>query len=93
MKTDVYSWRLSRGLKSEIERAARLKKMRVSAVLDSAVRDWLAKNAEDVAEDEEQRRLHAAVAPFIGSIRGKNPHRAETAAALIKKSLRRRYAR
>jgi hypothetical protein len=76
MKTDVYSWRLSRGLKSDIERAARLKKMRVSAVLD-----------------EEQQRLHAAAAPFIGSIRGTNPRRAETANALIKKSLRRRYAR
>jgi hypothetical protein len=93
MKKDVYSWRLSRGLKSDIERAARLKKMRVSAVLDSAARDWLEKNAKDVAGDEEQQRLHAAAAPFIGSIRGTNPRRAEAANALIKKSLRRRYAR
>jgi len=93
MKTDVYSWRVSRGLKSEIERAARLKKMRVSAVLDSAVRDWLAKNAKDIAGDEEQRRLHTAVAPFIGSIQGRDPRRAETAGALIKESLRRQYAR
>jgi hypothetical protein len=93
VKTDVYSWRLSRGLKSDIERAARLKKMRVSAVLDSAVRDWLAKNAKDIAGDEEQKRLHDAVAPLLGSIRGRNPRRAETASALLKKSLRSRYAR
>ena len=93
MRTEVYSWRLSRGLKSDIERAARLKKMPVSAVLDSAVRDWLAKNAKDVAGDEEQQRLHAAIEPFIGAIRGTNPRRAENASMLIKKSLRRRYAR
>jgi hypothetical protein len=93
MRTEVYSWRLSRGLKSEIERAARLKKLSVSAVLDSAIREWLAKNARDVAGDEEQQRLHAVIEPFIGAIRGSNPRRAEDAGLLIKKSLRRRYAR
>jgi hypothetical protein len=93
MKTAVYSWRLSRGLKSDLERAARLKKMRLSALLDSAVRDWLAKNAKDIAGDEEQKRLHAAIEPFIGAIRGSNPRRAENASKLIKQSLHRRYAR
>jgi len=93
MKTEVYSWRLSRGLKSDLERAARARKVRVSALLDVAVREWLAKNAVDITDDEEQKRLHAAVAPYLGCIRGGNPRRAETASKTVKEILRRRYGR
>lgn len=93
MKTEVYSWRLSRGLKSDLEQAARARKVRVSALLDVAVREWLAKNSVDIAGDEEQKRLHAAVERCIGVVRGKNSRRAETAAATIRKSLRRQYGR
>ncbi|MGB7849025.1 MAG: hypothetical protein WBL63_25655 [Candidatus Acidiferrum sp.] len=93
MKTEVYSWRLTRGLKSDLERAARARKVRVSALLDMAVREWLAKNASDVADDEEQKRLHAAVAPYLGSIRGHNPRRAETASRTVREILRRHYGR
>jgi hypothetical protein len=93
MKTEVYSWRLSRGLKSDLERAARARKVRVSTVLDMAVREWLAKNASDVADDEEQKRLHAAVAPYLGSLHGGNPRRSETASKTVKEILRRKYGR
>ncbi len=93
MKTEVYSWRLSRGLKSDLERAARARRVRVSAVLDMAVREWLAKNAVDIADDEEQKRLHAAVAPYLGSLRGGNPRRGENASKMVKEILRRRYGR
>jgi hypothetical protein len=93
MKTEVYSWRLSRGLKSDLERAARIRKVRVSAVLDMAVREWLAKNAVDIADDEEQKRLHAAAAPYLGCLRGRNPHRSETVSKTVKEILRRRYGR
>ena len=93
MKTEVYSWRLSRSLKSDLEREARLRKLRVSSLLDMAVRDWLAKNAREIAGDEEQKRLHAIADRCIGVIAGKNPRRAETAAALIRESLPRQYGR
>jgi hypothetical protein len=93
MKTEVYSWRLSAVLKSDLERAARSRKVRVSAILDKAVREWLAKNAVDIADDEEQKRLHAAVAPFLGVLRGRNPRRSETVSQEVKKILRRRHAR
>lgn len=91
MKTEVYSWRVSRELKSDLEHAARARKVRVSTVLDMAVREWLAKNAR--AGDDEQKRLHAAAERCVGVIAGKNPRRAETAAATIRKSLRRQYGR
>ncbi|MGA2300523.1 MAG: hypothetical protein ABSG77_07505 [Candidatus Acidiferrum sp.] len=93
MKTEVYSWRLPPSLKADLERVARVRKIRVSAVLDIAVREWLAKNAQEIAGDEEQKRLHAAAEKCIGVIAGKNPRRAETAAATIRKSLRRQYGR
>jgi len=89
MKTEVYSWRLSRGLKSDLERAARARKVRVSALLDMAVRDWLAK----IAGDEEQKRLHAAVEPLIGSIAGGNPRRSEMVREIVRKRLARKYGR
>ncbi len=60
MKTEVYSWRLSGELKSDLEREARLRKLPVSSVLDLAVRDWLKKSGADVAGDDVQRQLHAA---------------------------------
>ncbi len=92
MRTAVYSWRLSPELKSDLERAARARKVRVSALLELGMREWLAKNADDVASNEEQKRLHAAAAPFLGALRGGKRHRAENASRLVEKALR-RYGR
>src|ERR1035441_6366169 len=66
MRTEVYSWRLSGELKSDLEREARLRKVPVSAVLETAVRDWLKKGDTDISEDEAQRRLHTAAANSLG---------------------------
>ncbi len=93
MKTEVYSWRLSRELKSDLERAARIRKVRVSALLDTAMREWLAKNAVDIADDEEQKRLHAAAEPFIGAIAGSNPRRSDMVCEIVRKRLARKYGR
>lgn len=93
MRTEVYSWRLSPGLKSDLERAARIRKVRVSALLDMAVREWLAKNAVDIADDEEQKRLHAAAVPFIGVFAGGNPRRSEMVRETVRKRLARKYGR
>ena len=93
MKTEVYSWRLSRGLKTEMERAARARKLRVSALLENVMREWLAKNAQDVADDEEQRRLHSAAAKCIGSIRGSNPYRSQNVSKIARERLHQKYGR
>jgi hypothetical protein len=93
MKTEVYSWRLSSELKSDLERQARLRKVPVSSILDNAVREWLQKNNGDTASDEAQRRLHAAAARCFGTFAGGDSHRAEKAGDQIRRRLRRRYAR
>ena len=59
MKTEVYSWRLEREMKTQLEREARLRKTSVSALLDLAVHELL-KNRADANGDEEQRRLQQA---------------------------------
>jgi len=76
-----------------LERAARIRKVRVSALLDMAVREWLAKNAVDIADDEEQKRLHAAAVPFIGVFAGGNPRRSEMVRETVRKRLARKYGR
>jgi len=94
MKTHVYSWRLSGELKSELERAARLRRKPLSAVLEQAARDWLAQNSSELADDREtQRRLHAAAEPFIGCLAGNNPRRSEMVRELVREKLRRKYGR
>jgi hypothetical protein len=93
MKTDVYSWRLSGELKSDLQRQARLRGVSISSILDTAVRDWLEKNNGDIGTDEAQRRLHAAARRCFGTFAGGDSNRAEKAAVNVRRRLRRRYAR
>jgi hypothetical protein len=92
MRSEVYSWRLSTELKSELEREARLRKMPVSAVLETAVRSLLKGDTDDKSE-ETQRRLHQAAANCFGVVAGGNSRRAETARDAIRERLKRRHAR
>ena len=94
MKTEVYSWRLSEELKSDLEREARLRKVPVSAVLETAVRDWLElKKGDTISEDEAQSRLHSAAANCLGAIASGNLRRAETAREVLRERLKRRRVR
>jgi hypothetical protein len=90
MKTEVYSWRLSGELKSDLEREARERKLSVSSLLEMAARAWLKKPNGDSAGDEAQRKLHASAVACFGVIKGRNPQRAETARDAIRGRLRRR---
>ena len=91
MKTEVYSWRLSEELKSDLEREAYLRKVSVSSVLETAVRDWLTKS--NAPDDQAQRKLHTAATRCLGVLAGINSRRAETAREVVRRRLRRRYAR
>lgn len=59
MKTEVYSWRLSENLKSELKRQARARQVPISSILDMALRDWLKRNDPGTEDQETQRRLQA----------------------------------
>jgi hypothetical protein len=94
MKTEVYSWRLSSALKSDLERQARLRKVSVSSVLDQAARAWLKQNASELQNDEEtQRKLHAAAERCFGTIAGHGPYDAERVRETVRSRLREKYAR
>jgi hypothetical protein len=90
MRTEVYSWRLSGELKSDLEREARLRKVPVSAVLETAVRELLKKEDPDVSENDLQRRLHTAAANCFGVVAGGNARRSETARATVRDRLKQR---
>jgi hypothetical protein len=93
MKKEVYSWRVSTEVKSDLEREARLRKTSVSSVLDQAVRDWLKKSRPASTEDEEQRRLHALAEKCLGAFAGGNSRRAEAVREVVRQRVRRRYGR
>jgi len=93
MKTEVYSWRVSRELKTGLERAARRRKLSLSAVLDLAAVEWLKKTEPDSGSDEVQHRLHTSSAKVFGSISGGNPSRSENVRQTVRERLRRRNDR
>jgi hypothetical protein len=93
MKTEVYSWRVSTEIKTSLERAARRHKVSLSAVLDMAAKEWLAKSAGEMDDEERQRGLHEAASQCIGTIAGRNPRRSETVRDAVRERLRRRHVR
>jgi hypothetical protein len=93
MKTEVYSWRLASELKSDLQRAARQRRVPLSSVLEEAARKWLKESAAKVSDDENQRKLHAAVEPFMGVLSGIGPADARSVRKLIRRRLTRRYER
>jgi hypothetical protein len=93
MKTDVYSWRVARDLKTDLEREARRRKTSISALLGLAAREWLNKSGADSGGDEEQRRLHRAASKCLGVLAGGDAHRSETVRQSIRQRLNKRYGR
>jgi hypothetical protein len=93
MKTEVYSWRLSTELKLTLEQEARRRQMPLSAVIDTAVREWIENGRVDAGRDDEQQRLRDAAMTCIGSISGGNPQRAENALQTVRERLRRKRSK
>lgn len=93
MKTEVYSWRVSSELKQDLEREARRRKASVSSILDAAAREWLKKSRASLTDDEEQKRLHAAIEPLLGSISREIPYSPEILRETIRRRVHQRYGR
>jgi hypothetical protein len=93
MKTEVYSWRVSSELKSDLERAARYRRVSVASVLEEAARKWLKESAASLSDDETQRKLHAAVEPFIGALSRIGPADSRSMREVIRRRLKHRYGR
>jgi hypothetical protein len=92
-KSQVYSWRLSPRLKSDLEDAARVEGKSLAELLDQIAREWLARSAQAGADDQlMERRLRAAARRAIGAIGGNNPDRAANAAKEVRRRIARRHA-
>ena len=76
MKGEVYSWRVSRDKKMSLEMEARNAGISLSALLDRITGEWLsAGKTPGQRKGDEQARLHAGIAEFIGTISGGNSMR------------------
>jgi hypothetical protein len=91
MKTEVYSWRLSTDLKTNLEREARRRKISLSSALDLAAKQWLRRAALDDAVQQQQ--LQDVASRYVGILAGGNPRRAETASETLRERLRKKHAR
>jgi hypothetical protein len=93
VKSEVYSWRVSIEVKASLERAARNRKVSLSAVLDTAAREWLINNASGEDDEEKQRRLHRAASKSLGVLASGNARGSETVREAVRSRLRQRYGR
>ena len=93
MRSEVYSWRVSAELKTELEREARRRKTSFSAVLDLAAREWLTKTGATDTDSEEQRRLQQAALKCFGAMATGNAHGSENVRAAVRQRLRRQNGR
>jgi hypothetical protein len=93
MRTEVYSWRLSRELKTEVERAARSRGEPVSSVLETAVREWLKNSSSNASDDEEHRRLHAEAESCFGRFARGKRHHSQNVRSEVRSRLEKRHGR
>src|SRR5713101_3358520 len=92
-KTEVYTWRVSSVMKAGLEEAARNTNRSVARVLDEIVGERLdATGQTSKAEMDNQRRLHARAARFLGCISGGVARRSERTRQLVRTRLKRRHA-
>jgi len=91
MKSNVYSWRLSSDLKTELETEARRRKVSLSALLEILARDGLAQRSlpEDAAA---QSRLQAEARKWIGTLDSGKPG-SESVRSAVRERLRAKAAR
>ena len=93
MKTEVYSWRVSTEMKTSLERAARRRKIALSAVLDMATQEWLTKSGSEDNDDERQRKLQQAASECFGVVASGHTRRSESAGKAVQQRLRQHYGR
>jgi len=92
-KTEVYSWRLSPRLKTELEEAARAESKSMADLLDQIAEDWLRQSRPAQGDESEQQKvLHEAAMRFVGTIEG-DPDRAANARNEVRSRIARRHAR
>ena len=91
-KSEVYSWRMKRELKADLEAAARAEKATISGLLERIVREWLGGGGR-VHDEEGQQRLHDAAAECFGRLKGGDALLSEEASSRVKVLLEKQHER
>jgi hypothetical protein len=91
MRTEVYSWRVSAGLKTGLELEAHRRKISLSALLDLAARDLLNQGGSEMESDEEQLRLHNAAIKCFGAFASDDAHRSANVRQRVRQRIRRSH--
>jgi hypothetical protein len=92
-KSEVYSWRLTADLKTELETAARDENMTVSALLESMAREWLGRRGSSEDEQRVERR-RAAMLALAGTIPlGGGPYTNKRVREIVTARLKARHGR
>ena len=77
-----------------LEMEARNAGISLSALLDRITGEWLsAAKTSGQSKGDEQARLHAGIAEFIGTISGGNSRRSENVRSEVRKRLLKRHGR
>jgi len=92
MKTEVYSWRISAALKTELEEQARVEGRSLSSLLQEFATEGLRTRRNGQSDDEAaQAALRKRVMATVGTIHGKDPLRAERASELVREIIHKKH--
>jgi predicted transcriptional regulator len=91
MRSEVYSWRVSPEMKAKLEDLARRRRQSVAKLLEQLVDRAL--RSFDMRDEVEQRERRASAARFVGSLHGRDPHRAAQAGARARARIKSKHAR
>ena len=92
-KSEVYSWRLSSELKGRLESEARRRGASLGRLLETIATEWLKSQDKEGDDEEEQRRLHRALEPVIGAIRGGDRLASQNVRARVRERILKRRGR
>ena len=93
MKGEVYSWRLSRELKDDLEAEAHKEGVSLSRLLERIARDWLQQRSGAADDEAEQERIRARAMRFVGALRSGDPDLSEKVSERVRERLLRAHAR
>lgn len=85
MKSEVYSWRVSRSLKEELEAEARETGLSLAGLLQQISEEWLETRRRERALRE--REIRDSAARYVGSIAGGDPDRSEQVGQRVRERL------
>jgi hypothetical protein len=92
MKTEVYSWRLSADLKTDLEEQARNQGTSLSSLLEQIASEWLRARCDGNPSDaEEQAAIRQGALAAVGSVQGTDPSRASRAGELVSEIIGRKH--